>query len=228
MVARFLSTTRRFGSELYTRGLRRCLTVGLRLNAFDYPPTVWPPPTPARQYIREFLETYRTQIKGRCVEFPPPVYREEFGRGPAVTSYDVWGIEPGQGITVVGDLQSPPHIKDGAFDTILCTHVLCCVARPWLAAAEMHRLLAPGGVALCTAPVILQRYAPDPKDYWRFTKDSLQLLFSDFSRVEAHSYGNAITVAASPFYLMTQHLPRKVLRLHDDNCPNVVAAAAWK
>jgi SAM-dependent methyltransferase len=130
---------------------------------------------------------------------------------------------------VVGDLQAAPHVPDGSFDTIICTHVLCSLERPGAAVGEIRRLLAPGGLVLCTNPVVLQAYAPHPVDCWRFTRDSMAFLFSEgFARVELHSYGNAATVAGSPYYLMDEHFPRRVLEHHDARAPSVVAAAAWK
>ena len=80
-----------------------------------------------------------------------------------------------------------------------------------MAVEEMHRLLSPGGVVLCTNPVVLQKYAPDPKDYWRFTRDSMEMLFSSFRKVSVHSFGNAATVSGSPFYLMTYHFPKSMV-----------------
>lgn len=214
--------------NVYKYGLGRFLAAGLKLNKFDYPYGIWPPPTPARKYIYDFLTKYKEQIHGRCVEFPPAVYKKDLIKLPSVSSYDVWGLKEGQDITIIGDLQNSPHLKDGIFDTFICTHVLGCIAKPWLAVAEMHRLLAPGGLVLCTVPAILQKIAPDPKDYWRFTYDSLTMLFSGYSKIEIQAYGNAATVAGSPFYLMTHHFPNRVLSKHDPQCPSILTIAAWK
>lgn len=214
----------------YKHFLGRGLACGLRANSFDFPSGKWPPPTPARHYIEEFLDHYLPDVQGRCVEFAPAYYRKRFaGRtGSRITTYSVWDVAPGEGVTVVGDLQRAPQVPDGSFDTIICTHVLCSIPRPWLAVEEMRRILAPGGVVLCTNPVILQNYSPHPKDCWRFTKDSMETLFSNFSRVNIHSYGNAATVAGSPFFLMSYHFPKWLLSRHDPECPSVIAAAAWK
>lgn len=228
VVRRFRRIARWLIAEPYKRLLGYTLAFGLRVNYFDYPPGRWPPPTPARKYIDEFLSLYQHEVRGRCVEFAPPYYREKFSNNPNVTSYDVWDIEPGEGITIIGDLQDASHIPDSSFDTIICTHVLCCIPRPWLAVAELHRILSPGGLVLCTNPVVAPKYAPHPKDCWRFTYDSMEILFSNFKKVNIHCFGNAATAAASPFFLMTYHLPRWVLEMHDEYCPIVVAVAAWK
>jgi SAM-dependent methyltransferase len=214
--------------SLYKFTLGRMLGWGLSANQFAFPADRVPVPTPARHYIDRFLDQYDAEVRGRVVEFQPPFYRDRYINRAGVTGYDVWDVTAAPGATIVGDLQNAAHLADGSFDTILCTHVLCNVARPWLAAREMHRLLAPGGVVLCTVPMVLQGYAPHPGDYWRFTPDGLKLLFEDFRRVETHSYGNAATSAGSPQFLMDYHFTRRVLDRHDPKCPSVVGCAAWK
>ena len=215
-------------NEVYKPLLGQVLAQGLKQNRFDFPDGVWPPPTPARAYIRSFLQGHVTAIRGRVVEFDPPVYKDWLTALPAVTEYHVWNVAPGDGVTVVGDLQSAPHLRDGCFDTILCTHVLSAIHDVHAAARELHRLLAPGGVLLCTVPSILQKYAPHPSDYWRFTQDSLGQLLSAFRDVQMYVYGNAATVAGSPFFLMVDDFPPDILDQHDPSCPSILAAAAWR
>lgn len=215
-------------ASAYKTALGRMLGMGLRVNAFAFPPGHSPVPTPARHYIDTFLREFDGAVRGRCVEFMPPYYRDRYAGRPDVTAYDVWDLEASPGATVVGDIQDMPHLPDGRFDTILCTHVLCNVERPWVAVAEMRRLLAPGGCILCTVPTVLQGYAPHPRDFWRMTRDALASLFAGFARTELRSYGNAATASGSMQYLMTWHFAREVLDRHDPGCPSIVACAAWK
>lgn len=227
-VAALLGEVEKLSSEQYKTLLGHALALGARLNRFDYPSNQWPPPSPARVYINTFLASHRHLVRGRCVEFYPPVYRDFLSQGGAVTRYDVWNVAPGQGVSIVADLQNAESVPDASFDVIVCTHVLSAIPDPRAATAELRRLLAPGGLLLVTAPTILQKYAPDPKDCWRFTRDSLADLLRDFSRVELSAYGNAATVAGSPYYLMHNHFPVETLSAHDPDCPSIVAAAAWK
>ncbi len=214
-------------AEQYKQLLAQMLSRGLRDNEFEYPQGAWPPPTPARAYILAFLQHYADKVRGRCVEFDPPVY-QSWLQNDAVTSYDVWDTKPSPHVTVVADLQQADNIPDRTFDTIICTHVLSAIRDVRRATAELHRLLAPGGLLLCTVPSILQKYAPHPRDYWRFTKDSMADVLGDFSRVEVHSFGNAATVAGSPYFLMVDHFPQAVLDTQDPECPSIIAAAAWR
>lgn len=215
-------------SQLYKYALGRLLGAGLSANKFSFPAGYSPVPTPARYYIDLFLAAYDKHVRGRCVEFMPPYYRDRYINRAEVTSYDVWDVSPNDEATIIDDLQSAPAIPNGSFDTIIATHVLCNVAKPWLAGAEIHRLLAPNGILLCTVPMVLQGHAPHPKDYWRFTPDTFEVLFPQFSKVEVQSYGNAATAAGSLQYLMRWHYPRRVLNYHDPKCPSIVACAAWK
>ena len=219
---------KKFIASAYKHGLGRLLGIGLDVNDFAFPPGHSPVPTPARHYIDLFLAQHSKAIHGRCVEFNPPYYRERYVGRPEVSKYDVWDVAPGLDVSVVGDLMDASHLPDACFDTFICTHVLCNVPRPWLAASEMHRLLAPGGVALVTVPMVLQGYAPHPGDFWRFTVDGLRVLFENFARVETAFFGNAATASGSPQYLMRNHFSRRVLDLHDPRCPSIVACAAWK
>ena len=50
-------------------------------------------------------------------------------------------------------------------------------------------MLKPGGVCIASTR-FLYRYHPDPKDYYRFTWDSLEYLFRQFRHVEVHHHGN--------------------------------------
>ena len=212
----------------YKFALGFLLSAGLKLNYFDYFPYPWPPKTPARYYISQFLEAYYDDINGRCLEFFPSYYQEWLKKSGRITDYDVWNIEEAKGVTIVGDLQYAPHVSQNTFNTVICTQVLMCIARPWQAVDELYRIVAPGGLVLCTNPVIVGKYQPHPNDYWRFTKASMEVLFSKFSRIEIHSYGNAATVAGSSQFLTNLQYPKSVLDWHDEACPSIVAIAAWK
>lgn len=223
-----LSIVENLGPEDFKRILGKILTCGLKSNFFGYPAGIWPPPTPAREYIAEFLFLYMKFVKGHCLEFNPPVYKDVIMAECAVTQYDVWNVVAGEGITIVADLQKADIIKNNTFDSIIFTHVLSAIPDPVKAVSELNRIVKPGGIVLCTVPCVLQKYAPDPKDCWRFTIDSLSVLFSGFSECKFHAYGNAATVAGSPYYLMKEHFPEHIMKYHDENCPSIVAVAAWK
>ncbi len=77
------------------------------------------------------------------------------------------------------------------FDTLIATEVLEHLYDPQKAVNEIRRVLKPEGVCILSTRFIYP-YHPDPKDYYRFTWDSLNHLFRKFSRVEIYPHGNRI------------------------------------
>lgn len=209
----------------YKKTLGDFLALGATRNYFGYPQEGWPPPTPARRYIGQFLDKYTHAVHGSVVEFYPAVYRGLF---PAATSYDVWNVVSADGATVIADLQSADAIDDNSYDAIICTHVLSAIRNVWKATEELYRILKPGGLLLVTVPCLLQAYAPDPADYWRFTTDSLGAVLERFTMIEMVTYGNAAVCAGSFYYLMDYDFPERVVDDHDQGCPSIVCAAVTK
>lgn len=85
--------------------------------------------------------------------------------------------------TVVGDITHCPEIADGSYDVVLSVDVFEHIDRPWLAAAEIARILAPGGLAY-TSTLFSWRYHPCPIDFWRYTPEALAFLFGDLDTLE--------------------------------------------
>jgi SAM-dependent methyltransferase len=64
---------------------------------------------------------------------------------------------------------------DAAFDSILCTEVMEHAINPLGLAAEIGRVLRPGGHALVTAPYMIHTHE-SPHDYQRFTRYGMEQL----------------------------------------------------
>lgn len=71
---------------------------------------------------------------------------------------------------VAGDASCLPF-ADATIDTILCTEVLEHVANPEKAIEEFSRVLAPGGIAITTAPFFYPVH--DSHDFFRYTDKGL-------------------------------------------------------
>lgn len=97
--------------------------------------------------------------------------------------YDNLDIVP-ELATLPGDITACPQIADGLFDVIVSIDVFEHVKQPWLAAGEITRLLAPGGLTY-TSTLFSWRYHPCPVDFWRFTPDALDFLFADLTRLDS-------------------------------------------
>lgn len=92
-------------------------------------------------------------------------------------------IARGSRIGFVSDAHRLP-VRDGSVDGIIIQGVVEHVARPWVVAQEIIRVLKPGGLVYCDAPFV-QWYHEDPNDYYRFTEDGLKQLFEGCTYLES-------------------------------------------
>lgn len=67
-------------------------------------------------------------------------------------------------------------LKDGSFDTLLCTQVLEHIPEPGKLLKEANRLLKKKGIAIMTIPFCWQIHAK-PNDFYRFTPYGIKYLF---------------------------------------------------
>lgn len=95
---------------------------------------------------------------------------------------------------LIGDIHNLP-LDDNSQEAILCIAVLEHVENPIRAVQEMHRVLKNGGYCFIYVPFLYYYHAERGyyKDYWRFTKDSLGILFKDFSVIEMQAVRGAIS-----------------------------------
>jgi SAM-dependent methyltransferase len=86
--------------------------------------------------------------------------------------------------TIVADITDcRVQVPDDSVDLVISCDVLEHIARPWLAAAEIARILRPGGVVV-TRTVWAWRNHPCPIDYWRFSAECLEFLFAPLECLE--------------------------------------------
>jgi SAM-dependent methyltransferase len=88
-----------------------------------------------------------------------------------------------------GDAASLPF-SDETFDSVVMIEVMEHLPAPAAAAAEVARILRPGGVFLGSAPFIWPVHG-DPQDYFRFSADGLQVILGGFSQQQIVPIGNA-------------------------------------
>ena len=108
-----------------------------------------------------------------------------FFPGKAYTGCD---LVAGPGVDRVADAAAL-DLPDGSFGTVLAVDSLEHVADPWRAAAEMHRVLAPGGLCAITAPFVSPIH--HPPDFTRFTPEGMARLLGAFAAVSVFSLGDA-------------------------------------
>ncbi len=98
-------------------------------------------------------------------------------------------INPNNKPDIVGDAHNLSMIKKETFDTVVATELLEHCHDPKQVLKEIHRVLKKSGKVIISTP-FLYPYHPDPKDYFRYTRDGLKELCKEFSHVDVHEIGN--------------------------------------
>jgi glycosyltransferase involved in cell wall biosynthesis len=187
-----------------------------------------------RYYIEKFLEDHANGIRGRVLEVGDDAYSRRFGGG-AVTQQDILHVVPGfPTATIVADLAAAPHIPSQSFDCVILTQTLHYIFDLQGAAATLHRILKPGGVALITLPGV-SRICRDQEDTesdcWRFTTASGRKLFArpfGPDNIDVRAYGNVKTAVAFLEGLAAKDLTKADLEKHDPDYQVVIAVTARK
>ena len=147
--------------------------------------------------VRRLLAEERERLAAAGVERPRLLdvgaragERRHLAEGYEYVALD---IEPrGDGV-IVGDICHCPEIPDASFDVVMSFDVLEHVKRPWDAVREIVRILKPGGLTVHKTP-FAWRYHPCPVDYWRFSADGLEYLFSMTGEMETVLKGYDLTM----------------------------------
>lgn len=108
-------------------------------------------------------------------------------------SYEIMDPVADYNPDIVGDIHNMPF-PDESYDAVICLAVLEHIENPFRASREMHRILKKGGHCFVYVPFLYYYHAERGyyKDYWRFTKDSVEMLFKDFTHMEIQPVRGAI------------------------------------
>lgn len=86
----------------------------------------------------------------------------------------------GKGVDVIADLtRTIGPLKEAHFGLGICCSVLEHVEKPWLFAANLTRVIRPGGLLYMSVPWVW-RYHAYPDDYFRFSHRGVMSLFDEF------------------------------------------------
>jgi len=122
-------------------------------------------------------------------------WRARFSKARRYVGMDV---HPGPAVDVVGDAHELSRLFGPAsFDVIFSGAVLEHLAMPWIVAAEINRVLRPGGL---TYHITHQAWPlhETPNDFWRFSDEALRLLFGEPFGFEVLTAGMADRVRMYP------------------------------
>ena len=187
-----------------------------------------------RYYVEQFLSGHSEDIRGRAVEIGENLYLKQFG-GDRVTRADVLDFIPRPNATILADLTNAAGIPDNTFDCIVCTQTLMAIYDVHAATRTLHRILAPGGVALVTlagiSQIVPNRMNGGADDCWRFTRASAQRLFADIfgpENVTVESFGNVLTATALLHGLVAEELTPAEFSHNDPDYPVIIAVRAVK
>jgi SAM-dependent methyltransferase len=182
-----------------------------------------------RYYIENFLDEERALVTGRVLEIGERTYTERFGHD--VTASDMSHFNEVPGATYAADLTDAPHIPGDTYDCIIITQTLQFIFDMRAAVATLHRILAPGGVVLCTVPGISQIADPDWQASWSLNDQTARWLFAtafDDSDLKITTNGNVLSATAFLHGLATSELTTDELDVVDTEYPVTVTIVARK
>lgn len=161
-----------------------------------------------RYYVYTWMEKELPKLSGRIINIgaggsPVPRQLLDFSKVKKYTTFDkkIYGGSKNP-VDIYGDVQNMPQDWAGKWNAALCIEVIECVENPFKAFDEMYRILKPGGVLLLTCPFNYRHFGDgawyDPKqnkkgvkDYWRPTKQGLELLSKKFSKSRVEGFGGS-------------------------------------
>lgn len=132
---------------------------------------------------RLFLSRALPRAGGPVLEVGSKDYGNTTTFRDVFTGDDYIGIDlsPGKDVDRVLDLAAGTgDLPDGHFALAICCSVLEHVRRPWEMAANITRLLRPGGALYVAVPWVW-RYHPYPDDYFRFSWRGIAEIFPGIS-----------------------------------------------
>ena len=106
-----------------------------------------------------------------------PTVRRDWAAPDA--TYICTDFMPGLDVDVVADAEHlSATFEPGSIDAVIACSVFEHIRKPWLAVAEIGKVLRPGGRAFVQTHFAFPLHAY-PHDYWRFSREALETLFGE-------------------------------------------------
>lgn len=152
-----------------------------------------------RQNVYNFTKnTVIPQAKGRVLEVGPdypggspfPEMYIDIKSAVVEKGLDYFSMDNRESVPadfICDIVRAEPVVSANTMDTIIMLEVLEHVWRFWELPQVIHTLLRDDGVLFLSTPFYFMQHDPKP-DYWRFTGQALEKLFSNFSSVDVKAY----------------------------------------
>jgi SAM-dependent methyltransferase len=178
----------------------------------------WTPQTAMLESIREWaLGCAEEPVSAISVDVNPTLDQIVNERWP--------GIRIQRAVPPEHDIQRLHQIPSDRFDLGYSNQVLEHVPKPWLAGAELVRILRPGGIGIHTTCAYNPRHGlPAFNDYYRFLPDGLAELFDGVEVLVKTGWGNRQVIQCNLTIDEGAGVSRSARRFHPDlampNDPN--------
>jgi hypothetical protein len=93
-------------------------------------------------------------------------------------NYVMVDVQAGADVDVVANVHHLPEDWTGRFNVLIASAVFEHLERPWIAAKEVARVLASGGLCYIATHQTFPLHGY-PSDFFRFSTDALALIFAD-------------------------------------------------
>ncbi len=129
---------------------------------------------PDRYLLKQQLRSVASYVHGDVLD----VGAGDYARYKSLFSYSKYitmDHVKSENTDVVGRIEDIPF-PDNSFDSVICTQVLEHVPNPFMAVAELRRVLRPTGTCLITVPQMNEIHEA-PRDYFRYTQYGIRSIF---------------------------------------------------
>lgn len=97
---------------------------------------------------------------------------------PDVSTHVKSDVFDGIDVDIVADAHTLEPFDDNYFDAVIAVSVWEHLARPWIAAEAVHRVLKPNGLVYVATHQTFPIHGY-PSDYFRFTTEAMKILFGE-------------------------------------------------
>ena len=184
-----------------------------------------------RYYIEQFLDQHSSLIKGTVMEIASDGYIKRFGRD--VDKAIVLHVNGING-AYKGNFETGEGISDNMVDCLICTQTLQYIYDLKAAVLNIYRMLRSRGTGLLTLPGIKSLSPGDSEaygEYWSFTEDSANRLFSEVfgsENVEVVSHGNVKVSMAYLYGIPLEYMLKEDMDHSDHQFPFLITVRVNK